>query len=368
MKRVLHYGLSGNKGGIEVVAINVFRSINREKVLFDFLISGETIAFEEEITKLGGTVYKLPKRRKNPLRYYVEYVRFFAKNAKKFDAIHCSYCSLYSILPIILAKVFGVPQIILHAHSNSFNTKRFRLRLAHYINRFLADIIATDFIACSDSAGKFMFTRKRFESQGYVVFRNPVMVRKFDFNEEVRNIVRKDLQLQNAFVLGHVGAFLPVKNHMFIIDVFCKLLKLNSNSRLLLVGDGREFNSIKKKCELLGIEDKVIFTGMVDNTYDYMQAMDAFIFPSLYEGFGNVVIEAQAAGLSCFVSESVPNEVKLTDLVSFVSLDKSPSLWAEQILDKTRRTQRRGMAAEIEKHGFSTETCIREYEKLYGVD
>ena len=368
--KVLHYGMSNNKGGIEVVTMNVYRNIVKENVEFDFLVCGEKIAFEEEIKELGGKVFKITRRRENPIKHYLGYIRFFKDARGKYDAIHCSYCTLYSITPIIFAKLFGIPKIILHSRSSNFNTNRWRFKFAHRKNLLIADKIATDFLACSHLAAKFMFTPNRYNLSAYKIFRNPVILDNFIFNERCRNRIRDNLSISNSFLLGHVGAFLPVKNHSFIIAVFKELSNMGLDCKLILIGDGtKNFkHSIIKQAVTLGIHDKIIFTGVINNVNEYMQAMDALIFPSLYEGFGNVLIEAQAAGLKCFVSDCITTETDIVPgLIERISLDNSAFTWAEKIykyaLNPISKDER-----QIDKtilSDFSHEKCISKYKELY---
>lgn len=368
--KVLQYGMSHNKGGIEVVTMNVYRNIVKENVEFDFLISGDNIAFEEEIEELGGKVFKIARRRENPIKHYLDYVRFFKGARGKYDAIHCSCCTLYSITPIILAKLFGIPKIILHSRSSNFNTNSWRLKFAHRKNLLIADKIATDFLACSHVAAKFMFSPNRYSSGTYHILRNPVILDNFIFNESYRNKIRDKLGISNSFLLGHVGAFLPVKNHNFIIAVLKELSNMGLDCRLILIGGGaKEYkDNIKNQATELEIDDKIIFTGIINNVNEYMQAMDAFIFPSLYEGFGNVLIEAQAAGLKCFISDCITTETHVVPgLIERLSLNDSAYTWAEKIY-KYALNPVSGTERQVDKKilsEFSIEKSVYEYKKLY---
>ncbi len=367
--KVLQYGMSNNEGGIEVVTMNVYRNIVKD-IEFDFLICGEDIAFEDEIEALGGKVFKITRRKKNPMKHYLDYIKFFKDSRGKYDAIHCSCCTLYSITPIILAKLFRIPQIILHSRSSNYNTNKWRLKFAHRKNLLIADKLATDFLACSRLAAKFMFSPKRYYSGEYNLFRNPVALDKFYFNKSIRNKIRDELAQSNTFVLGHVGAFLPVKNHSFILAVFKELSDMGIDCRLILIGDGDvEYKeSIKKQAAKMAIDGKIIFTGIVNNVNEYMQAMDIFIFPSLYEGFGNVLIEAQAAGLKCFVSDCITTEVDvIPGAVERFSLDNGAHSWAEKIF-RYALNQERGTERQVDKKifsEFSMEKCVCEYKKIY---
>jgi len=362
-KRILQYGFSSNPGGIETIGLNVFRNIDRNKFTFDFLIAEDNIAYENELMNLGGNVIKITNREKNIFQNIKELFYFFKNNAKYYDAIHCSYCRLYSILPIIFAKFFGIKKIILHARCNNFNTDKFRLKFFHNVNRYVANFIVSDFMAVSDSAAKFMFTNKKYKKRNFKLLKNPIELEKFKYNEVMREKVREKLNINDSFVLGHIGAFLPVKNHEFILKVFKKISDITPDSKLILIGGGILESKIHSQAQKLGIENKIIFTGKVNNPQDYLQAMDAFIFPSLYESFGNVLIEAQISGLPCFASNTIPKEVKVTDNVHFISLEEE-SYWAELILQK-RQKARKGYYDEIKKQGFSITDTVRNYEKLY---
>ena len=157
------------------------------------------------------------------------------------------------------------------------------------------------------------------------------------FNKAVnKKTIRNKLGIKsNSRVIGHVGRFSEQKNHPFIIDVFSEILKIDSSIRLLLIGDGENLLDIKKLALRKDIEDKIIFTGLRHDIAELMLgAMDIFLVPSLWEGLGLVIIEAQAAGLPCILSDNIPNEADIIpDLICRIPLSEGTKQWAQKIIN-----------------------------------
>lgn len=369
MTRVLQYGLSNNKGGIENIAIRVFRTINKEKFQIDFLIAGDEIAYEDEINILGGNIFKIKKVNKNILKRYYQFYKFFKENAKNYDTIHCSYMALYGLEVIIFSKIFGIPNIIVHARGSSHYSSNTLNKIRHKINKFVVDKIANQFIACSDEAAKFLFTENRVKLKEYKILNNFIDTEKFFYNIEKSNEIRKKLLIEDCFVIGHVGVFLPVKNHRFIIDVFNEVKKCEKESKLLLIGggDSTSIDEIKRYARKLKLHNDILFIGSVDNVEDYFNAMDVFIFPSLWEGFGNVLIEAQANGLISIASNSIPKNVSIFDnKIIFKSLDRGCIDWANEILTmKSNKNRILNKKEKIIIKQWDIKHCVNEYEKIY---
>lgn len=361
--RVLHTGMSPNKGGIEKWMIDVYRRINKDLIQFDFLTAHSTIAFEKEIIELGGTIHKITPRKENFFKHYYDIHSFFKDNHHKYDAIHSSRTNLYTINELKYAKKYNISNRIIHAHSARLENKKIRSKLFHELHKKTLDKYANTFLACSQQAAKFMFNNNIQESNSMDIIKNSVDTKLFELNYENRSLYRKMLGIEDDFVVGHIGAFLEVKNHVFILQVFKEILNLNPNAKLLLIGDGPLRAEIIGQSKNLGINENIIFLGIVDNTYNYLQAMDAFLLPSFSEGFGTAVIEAQTSGLKCYVSENrVPNEVDVTGLVSFISLNDPAKKWAE-MMDKEKKYNREQQKSKVIESGHDIDTLVEHLQK-----
>lgn len=356
MVRVLHIVTNMDRGGLETMLMNYYRHMDREKIQFDFLEHRrDRAAYDDEIESLGGRIFRLP--RLNPLSsdYFHALNAFFAAHPE-YRIVH-SHLDCMSAYPLCAAKNAKVPVRIAHAHSTS-QDRNWKL-VFKLISKKLISLYTTDLFACSADAGEWMFGTKDVH-----ILPNAIDIERYAFNLLIRNQTRKALGLDDAFVIGHVGRFSAVKNHSFLTDVFAQIKRQEPNSKLLLVGAGSEMQAVQQKVKALGLGADVIFTGVRNDVANLMQAMDVFVFPSLYEGLGIVLIEAQAAGLPCVVSDVIPREAYLTDLVTAEKLSSSVETWAEKILKKREvlRTDRR---AEIAAHGFDITTEAVKLQEFY---
>lgn len=336
--------------------MNYYRHMDREKIQFDFLEHRrDRAAYDDEIESLGGRIFRLP--RLNPLSsdYFHALNAFFAAHPE-YRIVH-SHLDCMSAYPLCAAKNAKVPVRIAHAHSTS-QDRNWKL-VFKLISKRLISLYTTDLFACSADAGEWMFGTKDVH-----ILPNAIDIERYAFNLLIRNQTKKALGLDDAFVIGHVGRFSAVKNHSFLTDVFAQIKRQEPNSKLLLVGAGSEMQAVQQKVKALGLGADVIFTGVRNDVANLMQAMDVFVFPSLYEGLGIVLIEAQAAGLPCVVSDTIPQEAYLTDLVTAEKLSSSVEKWAEKILKKRDfpRTDRRD---EIAAHGFDITTEAVKLQEFY---
>ena len=223
---------------------------------------------------------------------------------------------------------------------------------------------ATDYFACSKLAGEWLFGKENVENGKVKIIHNAVDYQKFKMNEEVRNSIRKELNIEDKLVIGHVGRFTNQKNHTFLIDIFNEIHKKNSNSVLMLVGIGEKEDEIKEKVKKLEIEQNVLFMGFQDNVNELMWAMDVFLMPSLYEGLPVVGVEAQATGMPCFMSKDVvTDEVKITEGVKFISLNETAEKWAEEILNSD--LERKDTRDDLKKAGYFIDDMAGELADFY---
>ena len=357
MVRVLHIVTNMDRGGLETMLMNYYRHIDRSKVQFDFIEHRmERAAYDDEIESLGGRIYRLPRLNPLSVHYYRALDSFFKKHPE-YIIVH-SHLDCMSAYPLHAAKKAGVPVRIAHAHS-TYQDRDWKLIFKSISKRWIRYFV-TDLFACSKAAGKWMFGTTNVN-----VLPNAIDVSKYVFNSTIREEIRKELNLGSTFVVGHVGRFSTVKNHTFLLDVFKALTTSCPYARLLLVGDGEIRKEMENKAVALGIRDKVLFTGVRADVDRLLQAMDVFVFPSLYEGLPVTMVEAQARGLPCLISEKVPLECILTkDLVEVVSLSVSPEEWANIIL-AMRNIVYNDQHLEIAERGFDITIEAIKLQKFY---
>ncbi|NUU75300.1 glycosyltransferase family 1 protein [Paenibacillus xylanilyticus] len=357
MKKILYFGMSGTLGGTESFVINFWKTFNKDKISVDFIKAGESLYFEEEILDGDSRIITLPARRRNPIKYFFSIYKLL-KGQSEYEIIHVHLNSCSSIEPIIAAKLCG-KKVFVHSHS-AMNRNRLITRILHNVNKRIMNHMVDERLACSNKAGQWMFGKHDF-----IVINNAIPLRNYLYNKNNRQEVRKQLGIENKFVVGHVGRFTSIKNHEFLIDIFKSIREKNKDAVLLLVGDGELRSKIESKVIELGLKDHVIMTGARTDVSNLLQAMDVFVFPSFFEGLGIVAIEAQAAGLPCIVSESIPVEAFVTKLIKSVSLFESSSKWSEIILKYSKSFKRRSTYKEIKTAGYDISDAALVLERLY---
>lgn len=355
--RILHVVTYMGRGGLETMIMNYYRHMDRSKVQFDFLTHRDFQAdYDDEIEALGGKIFHLPRLVPWSGSYRKALDSFFAAHPE-YKIVHVHQDCLSSVI-LKAAKKRGVPVRIAHSH-NSSQDKNLKYLIKLFYRRQIPEY-ATALFACGKEAGDWMF-----RGAPYRVINNAVDTKKYTYAPETRGQTRARLGIkQDALVVGHVGRFDAVKNHTFLIDVFAQLKQRCDHAVLLLVGDGGLRGEMEQKAAALGIADRVIFTGVRNDVHDLMQAMDVFVFPSLYEGIPLTLIEAQAAGLPCIVADGVPAECAKTDLVERLSLLQAAGVWAEQI-QKHGSDPRRDTGAQIARAGYDIEVNASWLQAYY---
>ena len=361
--RVLQTGLTSNPGGVESFIMNVYRHIDRKRIQFDFLIKhGTQIAYEEDIKKLGGRIFPVYYGRKENLwKHYHEIKALFEKNS--FCAIHMNLCFFNDIDILKIGYQYGINKRIVHSHNNDFLEKvpKYTEKLIDW-NKKRSEAFVTDYLACSQAAGKWMFGKQEF-----IVINNGIDISRYAYNQAIREQKRIALGLKpEHFVIGVVGRIQYQKNPEFVVKIFRKIHERERNAVLLWVGDGDLRLQIEQKITKYGLNQNVKLLGIRQDVNEIYQAMDAFLLPSRFEGLGMVLIEAQAAGLKCFTSaEKVPEETRCTDLVKYISLEKPADFWAQQILLSKENHERQEQTEAIKKAGFNIKSGIEQLEKTY---
>ena len=339
--------------GITNVILNFHQYIDKSEFQVDFIISnGANEWVCSKLNSLGGELYFAPPRNKKSLQYANYLKKLLIRNY--YDIIHVHGNSGTMALELMIAKSANIKKRIAHTHSSANKYK-----LLHYVLKKSMNDNATHFIASSEKAAKWSF------NNDYVILKNGIEVDKFLFNYKTRKKHRKLLNLENKFVIGHIGHMTPVKNHDFLIDIFNEVYKKNLNSILLLIGDGKNKSKILEKIEKLSLTKSVIMLGNRSDVNELLQAMDVFVFPSKNEGLGIVTIEAQAAGLKCIVSDAVPLETKITNNIEYLPLELPASEWAEAILKYKKGYERKNLRNEVSINGFNIKDTVKILENLY---
>ena len=333
MIRVLQCVNNMHRAGLETLLMNYYRNIDRTKIQFDFLMHrSERSEYDDEIESLGGRIFRAPRLYPQNYPAYFAFMEQFFWKHPEYKIVH-SHIDSMSYLPLLAAKKAGVPVRIAHSHSTAIDLdfryplkQLFRSRIKH---------VATHRFACGEEAGKFLFGGKAFQ-----VIPNAVDGEKFRFQENVRMEKRQELGIEGKTVVGHVGRFTCAKNHPFLLEIFCQVLKQEPNAVLLLAGTGEKEQEICGLAKKLDIAQHVEFLGSRGDVHELYQAMDVFVMPSLFEGVPVVGIEAQYAGLPCIFSDKVPREVAFTDQCQFIDLKKDAVQWAQQILKSAHEANR----------------------------
>lgn len=365
--RVLYFIDRMLRGGIQSLVINWVSRFNKEKVHVDFLLldDGKKYELEDFLKKLGCNVYKLDGIWiKQPLDFIkqAKALNCFFKEHHDYKVVHLHSTSK-NYLVLKYAKKYGIPIRIAHSHNIDFQTKNSIKKLVGNLLKPKLIRYSTDFFACSKIASEWLFGPKIVNNSNFKVIHNAVDYDKFKFNENWRNDIRKELKIsKNDIVIGHVGRFTNQKNHTFLIDVFYDVVRKDNNYKLLLIGTGELEDEIKAKVKKLDIGNNVIFAGFRNDVNKFIQAMDLFAFPSLFEGLGLVLVEAQASGLPCIATSlTIPEEVKINDNFWFEELNKDK--WVDIILNlEITRVESRN---NLKKHNYLIDDIVKELENKY---
>lgn len=356
--RVLCYIPGFAFGGVESRIMEIHKNIDRNKIQLDILCLTDVRDNEllKELKKNGGKVYTLPSFRNNPVKYLRLLDEFFREH--QYSVVHC-YSVVTGYFFLKIAKKYGVQHRILHAVTSSFQGESFLY--LRYLLKYIAVREANIYLAVSFLAAKWLL--KGHPSNEVMVINNAVEMEKFVFNASKREKLRRDFDLENSFIIGHVGRYTYAKNHQFLLKVFADILNKNSDAKLLLVGC--DLNDIKKEAADLNILDKIVAVGYQRDVSRFYLMMDVLVFPSIFEGLPGTLVEAQKSGLKCFVSDTITNEVRLTAGISFLSLQLHPKIWASKVIEEGSLYSREENQLMGDHNSFSIKHIVHEYEKLY---
>lgn len=346
--KVLQFSLSESITGIETFLRNLYKEYDHNEIQFDFVTTYSSPVYSEEFIAGGAKIYRVPSA-KRILGYYLSLRKIIKNN--HYDIIHINKNSGADIVPFMVCKGLGVPVVIAHAHNTKSTVGVFADLLSCFNRNFIAKR-STVALASSVEAARWMFGDKYCERHYVPIVKNGINLEDFTFSEERREEIRRRLSLTNKFVIGHVGKFNARKNHDFLIDIFKEIHILRPESVLMLVGTGPLMAQIQQKVHTLGLSDSVIFMGSQKNINTYYQAMDAFVMPSMIEDLPVAGIEAQAAGLPLFLSDTIDREIEITNNVKWLSLQQSAPIWADMIVNTCACFERKPQDEELRNAGY----------------
>lgn len=359
--RVLQVVAIMNRGGTETMLMNHYRTLNRDLVQFDFLVHFNCEGdYDHEIKDLGGRIFHAPSIR--PWSY-ISYFRwlssFFSKHGDEYIAVH-SHIQENSGFALHFARKAGIAHRLMSSHIAT-KTIDYKYPFRLFAN-FFAHNSVTDRLACGVEAGRHLYKRKSFK-----IIHNAIDSKSFIFNETIRNHIRERLSVDNDEILiGHVGRFNPQKNHKSLIHIIAKLIKHNPKVKAALIGEGKLMGATKRLADDLGILNNILFLGNRSDVNILLQGFDLFLMPSLYEGLPVSVIEAQAAGLPCILSDTIDKDCAITDNVTFISLSQPLEVWCYKI-NQALKNYRHDTQAEIIRAGYDVHENIKLLLDLYGI-
>lgn len=354
--RVLHVFAALDSGGVANFVMNTYRRIDRSKIQYDFaLTAGEKSYMDDEAEALGARLF------------YFDQSKSLTDNLKEvltkegpFTVVH-SHVFFYSGLVLQTAKSCKIPVRIAHAHNAYTGDGTSLPRKAYeFAMRTLIKKNATVMMGCSEKACNYVFGESSKKDSRVMVMPDGIDCERFSFNEETRKKVRKEYGLEDKFVVGHVGHFNPAKNHEKILSVFKEVATQKENAMLFLVGDGELEQAVRDQVKALDLTDKVVFAGAHTDVENMYQAMDVFLFPSRYEGFGMAMIEAQTGGLNCLASDVVPTDTDLNGNSIYLPLTESDEVWCQKLLSLPERNPE-----PMENHPFHLDTVAKLLEGKY---
>lgn len=359
-KRLLCIVSSMDTGGAETFLMKIYRNLNREKYQMDFCVSSDRKgAYDDEILSLGGKIHHSALKKDGIFKAFNSIKKTVKENNYKY-VIRVNEHSL-SVIDLIAAKCGGA-KILAMRSSNAGSPKKIS-KFLHKAFKFLPKFVPDVKIAPSTEAAEYTFGKNSVKNGKVTLLHNAICVDDFLFSEENRKKHRDELNLDGKFVIGHIGRFSAQKNHSFLLDIFSEICKLDNTAHLVLVGKGELEEQIKEKAKTLGISDCITFTGVRSDVNELLSAFDVNVFPSFYEGMPNTVIEAQASGLNCVISDTITKEANITGLVSYLSLNDDAKIWAKKALT-FKGAKRNNEKNAFVKSGYEIKTVAKEFENL----
>ena len=320
-----------NTGGAETFLMKLYRNIERTKYQMDFCVNTKDECFyNKEIREMGGKVHYIPPKTAD-INEFKKQLTELIKN-EKYEYVLRITSNAAGFMDLKIAKNAGA-KVCAARSSNSSDGESLRVKIIHYLSRLLYGKYVDVKFAPSDLAAEYTFGKVALKKGKVSLLHNAVDLNIYHYYAKEREDIRKELSLEDKKVIGHIGRFMHQKNHSFLLDIFYEIKKKEPNSVLLLVGGNGDLEkSVRQKVADRGLEDSVIFAGIRSDIPQILSAMDVFVMPSFFEGMPNTVIEAQATGLPCVISDTITKQADITGLVEYLPLSQPASIWAEKAL------------------------------------
>lgn len=326
--KVMHFVSGFKNGGVEQVVLNYTSLLNKnynieESVIYQHMADPEKLRLSRQI---GNRMYQIPFKKTHPIKNL--YATYNLIKKQKPDIVH-AHMNLVNFFPLMVAKFLGVPVRISHSHIARDNVNSKLVPFLKKLNMFFA----TDLMACGEAAGKYMYGNKNF-----TILYNAIDQSRYQFNKEYRKEIRQRYNIdKNTIILGSIGRNVKQKNQKFLIDIFANYLKINSNSLLMLIGNGLLSDDLDEYIRQKSCTDKVIRIKQVLSTEKYYSAFDVFLLPSLYEGLPVVAIEAQESGVTTLLSKNIDPTVMFTNNVKLLPVNMGVKCWLQDIRKSDRK-------------------------------
>ncbi len=360
MKKILIIGLTNKMGGVETFIRNTTVFSNKDKYEYYFLVHGsKDCVFSDDINKFYGDnnhIFYINSIKKKPISCFFELVKFYKKN--KFDLIHLQTGSTAEVMYVFPFIIFNKIKLISHSHNGKGKSK-----VTNNFFKPLLNMITSKYLACSLVACDWLFGKKR--RNDCVIINNGIDTDRFKFNADSRKYIREKYNVENKIVIGNIGRFSTQKNHDFLIDIFNELHKKNSNYFLMLIGVGDTESQIKEKVNKLNLNDSVLFLGKQMETEKFYSSFDIFLMPSLYEGLPVVGIEAQCSGLNCYFSDTIDEQILISDKSKMIPLNANCVEWSEKIMKFEINKNRSDYSDIVNNLGYGIKNTVKILEKIY---
>lgn len=356
MERVLVYGMTSNPGGIESYLLNLLKCAKKYGIQLDFVTDFSSIAYEEVIQKSDGEIYYISRKGRNLMAHWRDFFEVLTEHPEYkcvyFNALDAGV--LFTVVvPWILRR-----KIVIHSHNGETDKK-----ILHKLSRPFLNMITDKRVACSYLAAEFMFGKKAFGKKAALVVPNAIEIDKYKFRPQIREKLRKEMNLENQLVICHVGRLSEQKNPFRLLEIFKVLLEKEENAVLLSVGTGEIEKEVRAYAKSLGVEKKVLFLGKRDDVADLLQVVDVFLLPSRYEGLPIVAIEAQAAGIPLVLSDVISKEVNVSGEACFLNLQETNEKWAEAII-KYAKKKRYDCVKKLKEKGYDNCEVSKQTQQL----
>ncbi len=348
-------------GGAEKVVRDIAWYADPGKFEVQLLILREKVGlYEQQLLEKGCKSVHVPEPSENYAAYFRSLLRLMRQERYHAVHVHTMFSAGWAMLA---AKIAGVPVRVCHAHSALTDGKSLVKTVYEAVMRALILSCSTDLVACGVKAGQRLYGENVFARKGQLVL-NGIDVPAFAYCSENRNAIRQQLRMENGWIIGHAGHLAEVKNQSFLLELMLLILEKRPNAHLLLLGEGPDRPMLEKKIREMGLEKCVTMTGNVTNVAAYLSAMDVFVFPSLYEGLPLSILEVQANGLPCVISDRVPEDVFLTELIHPLSLEAPPERWRDEILGAERQ-QPEHYNRQLQNSAYTVENAMEKIYRIY---